>query len=318
MKKTNLIKQYTFIFSSICLFLLLGLATSCQKEEITSPEEVATEEATDLKYFFDGIEYNKEEWNDYLTDSKTDKDSYYYTMAENKVYVHNSADQYYAFQEFVKQAIESGENLASIFLNKSSCYFASDLSDTPNYYYSNGDIFNGEAYRYCSEADYRNREFITLLTLYKDIDFGGSGEMRIYFADYVEEAAIGGWGGLRWKEINSGSIDLPSEFKDEVSSFKYEVLAEPDLYAIYGNSIRNYRIVWTVDLVGTTALLDGTCAFRKSLAINKNNDGTYNTNRKYEDDKNLHNNRAYSCGTLSNWGDRADYVRFKMTGNQIN
>ena len=72
MKKTNLIKKYTFIFSSFCLFLLIGLATSCQKEDLeTNPTEATAEEKIkpiveptryDYKYDYNGKVYNEKQW----------------------------------------------------------------------------------------------------------------------------------------------------------------------------------------------------------------------------------------------------------------
>jgi hypothetical protein len=296
------------------LMLLVFTIFSCQKDEIASPEEMTTE-AVAVKYFYDGMHYNKADWDDFVAASKKDKDDYHYTMVQQTVYVFDDAYQNTAFHLYIEKGLEQGETLETLFTNKSDCYFI-DFGEG-NYYNSAGDLINVELYRYCPSEN-ASRAFVTRLILYKDRSYGGD-QMHIYFADYVEEDGYF-YGNLQFKRIDTQSIYLPAEFKDEVSSFKYELMIEPDLYAIYGNAIQNYRLVWDVDLVGETSLLNGICTFRKSLAINKNNDGTYVTNRREVGDGNLHNNRANTCGVFrpGNWGDRADYIRFTMTGGQIN
>ena len=319
MKKINLIKKCTFIFSSICLFFLIGLVTSCQDEEITSSEEVTSEEITDLKYFFNGINYSENDWDNYLTDSKKGKDSYFYTMAEKTIYVHEDASENELFQELMEHMLSKGKNPSDLLQAKSNddCFFWNDTPNVDdNWFLSNGDIINYEHIRYCSGGDYSSRRFITKLTLYEHPNFAGK-KMQIYFTDYIEED--GSSGNLQWKRTNSGKIDLPNQFKDIASSFKYKVIREPDLYAIYGNAIQNYKINWMVDMISTTSI-NGKCAFRKTLKINKRNNGTYITNNQYVDASNFNDYTANSCNLIftGDWDNRIDWVRFQVSGGQVN
>jgi hypothetical protein len=267
------LKLNTSFTYKVFLALIAFTMFSCQKDEIASPEEITTE-AVDLKYFFDGMHYNKADWDDFVAASKKDKDDYHYTMVQQTVYVFDSASQNIAFHLYIERGLQEGETLETLFTNKSNCFF---VGNGTNYYDSAGNLINTDLFRICPTVT-DLRVFVTRLILYKDQSYGGD-QMHIYFSDYVEEDGYF-YGNLQFKRIDTDVVYLPAEFKDEVSSFKYELMTEPDLYAIYGNAIQNYRLVWDVDLVGETNILNGICTFRKSLAINKRNDGTYVTNRR--------------------------------------
>ena len=109
MKKTNVFKQCKLIFSSICLFLFIGLATSCQKEDLeTNPTEATTEEKIkpvvepiryNYKYDYNGQIYNEKQW-----------ENKYAELGSPNVSVVVFNDMMYIFDDYNEaQLFENGE-----------------------------------------------------------------------------------------------------------------------------------------------------------------------------------------------------------------